>query len=99
MILARAAPSEPGSNILSGDPGSAAVLAEISLRSPRQVFMFIITKKNTGSKYPKNKLFHFEKHFTGPSSQEQLVPLPLDTYQRMDDEDYVRTVIAPDDVP
>ena len=44
---------------------SVAVLAEISLRSPRKLFIFIIKKKIIGSKYPKNKLFNFEKNFTG----------------------------------
>ena len=44
---------------------SVAALAEISLRSPRKLFIFIIIKKYIGSKYPKNKLFNFEKNFTG----------------------------------
>ena len=34
---------------------SVAVLAEISLRSPRKIFIFTIKKTFIGSKYPKNK--------------------------------------------
>ena len=40
---------------------SVAVLAKISLTSPRKIIIFII-KKTLGLKYPKNKLvFNFEK--------------------------------------
>ena len=43
---------------------SVAVLAVISLTSPRKLFIFIIKKcMCIGSKYPKNKLFNFEKNF------------------------------------
>ena len=38
---------------------SDAVLAEISLRSPRKIFIFIIKKIFIGSKYPKNKFIKF----------------------------------------
>ena len=46
-------------------PSSVAVLAEILLRSPRKLFIFII-KTNTGSKYAKIHKFDFEKNFTDP---------------------------------
>ena len=46
---------------------SASFLAEISVKSPRKLFIFI-TKKNifSGSKYPRSNLFNFEKGSTGP---------------------------------
>ena len=47
---------------------SVAVLAEISLRSPRKIIIFTIKKMLTGSKYPKNNKFNFEKNFTGRGS-------------------------------
>ena len=40
---------------------SVAGLAETSLRSPPKLFIFIIKKLFIGSKYPKNKLFNFDK--------------------------------------
>ena len=43
---------------------SDAVLAEIPLRSPQKLFVFIVKKTFVGSKYPKIKLFNFEKNFT-----------------------------------
>ena len=47
---------------------SASFLAELSVRSPRKLFIFIILKKNCGSKYPKIKLFNFEKESTDSSA-------------------------------
>ena len=44
---------------------SASFLAELSVWSPRKLFIFIILKKKSGSKYPKIKLFNFEKGSTG----------------------------------
>ena len=44
---------------------STSFLAEISIRSPRKLFIFIIQKKKIGSKYPKNNLFNLEKGSTG----------------------------------
>ena len=38
---------------------SVAVLADILLRSPRKLFLFIIKKIFTGSKYPEKKLIKF----------------------------------------
>ena len=43
---------------------SVDVLAEISLRSPRTLFIFIIKKYIYRIKVSKNKLFNFEKNFT-----------------------------------
>ena len=44
---------------------SAFFLAEISVRSPRKLFIFIICKNLSGSKCPKNTLFDFENRRTG----------------------------------
>ena len=57
--------SKKGCNRLALDVNtSVAVFAEISLRSSRKIFIFII-KKYTGSKYQKINGFNFEKNFTG----------------------------------
>ena len=54
-----------GINITVVVSHSVAVLAEISLRSPRKSFIFIIKKYIfIGSKYPKIIKFIFEKNFT-----------------------------------
>ena len=52
---------------------SVAVLAEISLRSPRKIFIFIIKYIFTGSKYPKNKSFNFENNCTAPGDHSSMV--------------------------
>ena len=46
---------------------SVAVLTEISRRSPRKIFIFIIKKIFTGSKYPINKIVFFEKKTSLPA--------------------------------
>ena len=50
---------------------SDAVLAEMSLRSPRKLFIFIIKKYISRIKVSKKMLnFNFEKNFTGRTSHE-----------------------------
>ena len=49
---------------MSSTRASVAVLADISLRSPRKLLFLLSKNIFTGSKYPKNKLFNFEKNFT-----------------------------------
>ena len=47
--------------------GSASFLAELSVSSPRKLFIFVIKiskKIFSGSKYPTNILFNFEKGST-----------------------------------
>ena len=43
---------------------SASFLAELSVSSPQKLFIFISRKIFSGSKYPKNILFNFEKGST-----------------------------------
>ena len=43
---------------------SVAVLADVSLRLSRRLFIFVIKKTFIGSKYPKTKQSNFEKNFT-----------------------------------
>ena len=46
--------------------GDASFLAEISVSSPRKLFILIIQKKNLDQSIQKNILFHFEKRSTRP---------------------------------
>ena len=43
---------------------SASLLAELSVSSPQKILFLLCKKIFSGSKYPKNILFHFEKGST-----------------------------------
>ena len=57
---------------------SVAVLAEISLKSPQKLYIFITEEIFRTSKYPKINLFNFEKNFSGRDSREGVAEMSLE---------------------